>query len=99
MVCRCVRRAVAVSCGQKDLDRKAVEVAEHIVYRNITYRLYPGSAATARRLLRIWDACRFAWNEVKAAYELQYEHACGREIAKPTFMTFGPAFTELPQAA
>ena len=68
---------------------------QNIVYRNITYRLYPGSAATAKRLLRIWDACRFAWNEVKAAYELQYEHACGREIAQPTFMTFGPAFTEL----
>ena len=31
--------------------------------------------------------------EIKVAYELQYEHACGRSIAPPTFLTFGPAFT------
>ena len=95
MICRCVLGAVAVPCGQKDLNRKRVETEQNFVYRNIPYRLYPGSAATAKRLLRIWDACRFAWNEAKAAYELHDEHACGREIAKPTFMTFGPAFTEL----
>ena len=71
LACRCVLGAVAVPCGQKDLNRKRVATEQNIVYLNITNRLNPGSAATAKRLLRIWDACRFAWNEGKAAYELQ----------------------------
>ena len=65
---------------------------EYATYRNITYRLYPGDIGTAERLLGIWDACRFAWNEVKEAREIQYAHACGREIESPTFFTFGRAF-------
>ena len=65
---------------------------EYTTYRNITYRLYPGDIGTAERLLGIWDACRFAWNEVKEAREIQYAHACGREIESPTFFTFGRAF-------
>ncbi len=68
---------------------------EYITYRNIEYRLLPGSESTANELLSIWDACRFAWNEVKAAHELLYEHACGRKIEAPTFFHFGKAFSEL----
>ena len=68
---------------------------EYITYRNIEYRLLPGSESTANELLSIWDACRFAWNEVKAAQELLYEHACGRKIEAPTFFNFGKAFSEL----
>ena len=66
-----------------------------IVYRNTTFRLYAGSEETANRLLRIWDGCRFAWNEVKEAYEIQYEHACGRPIDWPSFFTLGKAFRQI----
>ena len=47
-------------------------MCESPTYRNITYRLLPGDVATANKLLGTWDACRYAWNEVKEARELQY---------------------------
>ena len=31
-------------------------------YRNVVFRLHPGSERTAKQLLGIWDGCRFAWN-------------------------------------
>ena len=65
---------------------------EYTTNRNITVRLYPGDIGTAERLLGIWDASRFAWNEVKEAREIQSAHACGREIESPAFFTFGRAF-------
>ena len=64
-------------------------------YRNITYRLLPGDVATANKLLGTWDACRYAWNEVKEARELQYAHACGRQIESPTTFTLFNAFKVL----
>ena len=64
-------------------------------YRNVKFRLLPGSEATALQLLRLWDACRFVWNEIKEARELQYSHACGRMIESPTFFTLGKAFKAL----
>ncbi len=57
--------------------------------------MLPGSESAASELLGIWDACRFAWNEVKAAHELLYEHACGRKMEAPMFFNFGKAFSEL----
>ena len=71
-------------------------IAEYLIaHRNNTYRLYSGSAATTRQICGVAYACRLAWSEIKAAYESLYEHACGRAIAPPTFMTFDPAFTVL----
>ena len=66
-----------------------------VTYRNVTFRLYPGDEDTANRLLRIWDGCRFAWNEVKEAYEIQYAYACGRPIDAPVFFNLGKAFRQL----
>ena len=66
-----------------------------VAYRNVTFRLHPGDEGTARKLLRIWDGCRFAWNEMKEACGIQYSHACGRTIAAPTFFTLGKAFRQL----
>ena len=56
LVCRCVLGAVAVPCGQKDLKRKRFEMEQNIVYRNITYRLYPG-ITVPRRLLHTLSTC------------------------------------------
>ena len=70
-------------------------MCESPTYRNITYRLLPGDVATANKLLGTWDACRYAWNEVKEARELQYAHACGRQIESPTTFTLFNAFKVL----
>ena len=64
-------------------------------YRNVVFRLHPGSERTAKQLLGIWDGCRFAWNLIKEAYEIQYVHACGRPIDSPSFFTLGKAFRQL----
>ncbi len=64
-------------------------------YRNVKYRLLPGYSATGMRLASLWDACRFTWNEIKEARELQYSHACGRKVEAPTFFTLGTAFKAL----
>ena len=69
--------------------------SEDTTFRNVVYRLLPGDAATGSHLLGIWDACRFTWNEVKEAREIQYSHACGRRIESPTFFTLGNAFKVL----
>ena len=70
-------------------------MSDSTTYRNVVYRLSPGDAATANQLLGIWDACRFTWNEIKEAREIQYAHACGRRIESPTFFTLGKAFKTL----
>ena len=70
-------------------------MSDSTTYRNVIYRLLPGDAATANQLLGIWDACRFTWNEIKEAREIQYAHACGRRIESPTFFTLGTAFKTL----
>ncbi len=43
-------------------------------YRNRKHRLLPGDPATGMRLM-LQDACRFTWNEIEEARELQYSHA------------------------
>ena len=45
--------------------------------------------------MRVWDACRFTWYEIKEAREIQYAHAGGRRIESPTFFTLGNAFKTL----
>ena len=70
-------------------------MGESITYRNITYRLLPGDVAAAERLLGTWDACRYVWNEVKAAREFQYAYWGDHTLESPTFFTFGKAFKVL----
>ena len=70
-------------------------MSDSTTYRNVIYRILPGDAATANQLPGIWDACRFTWNEIKDAREIQYQHACGRKIESPTFFTLGTAFKTL----
>ena len=70
-------------------------MGESITYRNITYRLLPGDVAAAERLLGTWDACRYVWNEVKAAREFQYAYWGDHTLESPTFFAFGKAFKVL----
>ena len=70
-------------------------MGDETVYRNVTFRLHPGSKETANRLLRIWDGCRFVWNELKEGYEIWYGHACGRAIQPPAFFVLSKAFRQL----
>ena len=67
----------------------------HTTYRSVKFQLSPGDRATGRRLTGLRDACRFPWNALKEAREIQYSHACGRRIESPTFFTPGKAFKAL----
>ena len=66
-------------------------------YRNVTYRLLPGSRARARRLARIAGACRFVWNEMLDQQEQLHAIArmCGAAPPPVTYFTLGKAFTQL----
>ena len=44
-------------------------------YRNITYRLLPGSRAKAQRLAGLAGACRFVWNAILAEQNAAYKKA------------------------
>ena len=68
---------------------------EHATHRNVTFRLLPGSVEAAQLLLGTARAARYTWNEIKEARELQFEHAAGRAIERPTFFTLGKAFKAL----
>ena len=68
---------------------------EHATHRNVTFRLLPGSVEASRLLLGTARAVRFTWNEIREARELQFEHAAGRAIERPTFFTLGKAFKAL----
>ena len=88
-------RRLPPNAAKRPLCARPTAISESTTYRNVVYRLSPGDAATANLLLGIRDACRFAWNEIKEAREIQYEHACGRKIESPTFFTLGTAFKTL----
>ena len=69
-------------------------------YRNVTYRLLPGSRANARKLAAVAGACRFVWNEMLDQQEQLYTIArmCGAKPPAPTYFTLGVAFTQLRRA-
>ena len=88
-------RRLPPTAAKRPLCARPTAMSDSTTYRNVVYRLSPGDAATTNLLLGIRDACRFAWNEIKEAREIQYEHACGRKIESPTFFTLGTAFKTL----
>ena len=69
-------------------------------YRQIVYRVVPGTAARARRLAAIAGACRFVWNELLDQQDQLHVAArmCGGRAPSPTWFTLGKAFTELRRA-
>ena len=67
----------------------------HTACRSVKYRLLPGDQATGRRRTGLRDACRFTWNALNEAREIQNPHACGRRIDTPTLFTPGMTFKAL----
>lgn len=69
-------------------------------YRQVAYRLVPGSRARARKLAALAGACRFVWNELLDQQEQLYHVArmFGGRAPAPTFFTLGKAFTDLRRA-
>ena len=69
-------------------------------YRQVVYRLVPGSRGRARRLAALAGACRFVWTELLDQQD-QLHHAArmfGGRAPAPTFFTLGKAFTDLRRA-
>ena len=66
-------------------------------FRQVTYRLLPGSRERARQLAQIAGACRFVWNEMLDQQEQLYTVArmCGSKPPVPTTFTLFKAFTQL----
>ncbi len=66
-------------------------------YRNITYRLVPGTAVRARKLASTAGACRYVWNTVLADQQGLYlsARAAGAEPPSVSFFTLGQAYTQL----
>ena len=66
-------------------------------YRNITYRLIPGTRAKARDLARTAGAARYVWNQILADQQDLYHIArmFGGKPPSVSFMTLGKAFTDL----
>ena len=68
-----------------------------IEYRQIVYRLHPGSRARGRKLASVAGACRFVWNEMLDQQEqlCAIARMCGSKPPSPSFFTLGKAFTQL----
>lgn len=70
-----------------------------INYRNIRYRLLPGSKAKARQLFGLAGACRFIWNHFLAthqqAYRLHKEHPDAHPKPAISFFSLAREFTQL----
>ena len=66
-------------------------------YRNVTYRLIPGTRAKARDLARTAGAARYVWNRILADQQHLYQIAriFGGKPPSVSFATLGKAFTEL----
>ena len=69
-------------------------------YRQIKYRVVPGSAVRARRLASIAGACRFVWNEMLDQQEQLHVAArmCGGRAPSPSRFTLYKGFTQLRRA-
>ena len=66
-------------------------------FRQVTFRLLPGSRRRAQKLAAVAGACRFVWNEMLDQQDQLYAAAllCGARPPAPTFFTLGKAFTQL----
>ncbi len=66
-------------------------------YRNITYRLLPGSRSNAKQLAGLAAACRFVWNAILAAQSEAYKKAkeAGEKPPSISFFSLGKQFTAL----
>ena len=69
-------------------------------YRQVVYRVAPGTESRARQLAAIAGACRFVWNELldQQAQLHTMARMCGGRTPSPTWFTLGKAFTELRRA-
>ncbi len=72
-------------------------MSETSSYRNIIYRLLPGSRANARRLAGQAGACRFVWNTILGQHNDAYEDAKanGEKPPSVSFFSLGKEFTSL----
>ena len=72
-------------------------MSETSTYRNIIYRLLPGSRANARRLAGQAGACRFVWNTILGQHNDAYEDAKanGEKPPSVSFFSLGKEFTSL----
>ena len=72
-------------------------MSETSTYRNIIYRLLPGSRANARRLTGQAGACRFVWNTILGQHNDAYEaaKANGEKPPSVSFFSLGKEFTVL----
>ncbi len=66
-------------------------------YRNITYRLLPGSRSKAKHLAGLAGACRFVWNAILAEQSEAYRKAkeAGEKPPSVSFFSLGKRFTAL----
>ncbi len=66
-------------------------------YRNITYRLLPGSRSNAKQLAGLAGACRFVWNAILAEQSEAYKKAkeAGEKPPSVSFFSLGKRFTAL----
>ena len=66
-------------------------------YRQVVYRVLPGSASRARRLAAVAGACRFVWNELLDQQHQLHVAAkmCGGRAPSPTRFTLYKGFTDL----
>ncbi len=72
-------------------------MSETSTYRNIIYRLLPGSRDNARRLAGQAGACRFVWNTILGQHNDAYEDAKanGEKPPSVSFFSLGKEFTVL----
>ncbi len=75
-------------------------MSNHSTYRNITYRLIPGSESKARKLAGQAGACRFVWNHFLGESRKQYRlwknyPELAAKPKTPSFFTLGVEFTKL----
>ena len=72
-------------------------MSETPTYRNVIYRLLPGSRANARRLAGQAGACRFVWNTILGQHNDAHEDAKanGEKPPSVSFFSLGKEFTSL----
>ncbi len=82
---------------KRTLCRRPDRVSETTTYRNIIYRLLPGSIANARSLAGQAGACRFVWNAILGQHNDAHEAAKANGEKPPSvlFFSLGTEFTGL----
>ena len=61
---------------------------QNTTYRQIVYRLLPGTQSVARQLAGQAGACRFVWNEMLARHKAGYEEAKAKGEKSPSVSVF-----------